>query len=314
MSDSSAARSQGARAYGADFADCFGMPEPPVHIQRTLRRGLLAVTELKFDTPITQSESLGYDDAFLVSVFLKDIVDHECWYNGRPVRVESWDAGKTYIFDLRQDPRALVRGASHAVHFYLPLATLNAFAEQNDSSAISDLIYKPGIGTHDPVMLHLALATLGAFREKHEATGLFLDEVLGAACAQALGRYGTKQFSNRRASGLAQWQERRAKEIMNEKMDVSLAELAQECQLSITHFARAFRQSTGMSPHQWLLVRRLSKAKSLIEGSNLTLAEVAAICGFSSQSHLNAAFRRYAGTSPGRWRRSSTQPIDGSEE
>jgi AraC family transcriptional regulator len=72
-----------------EFADCFGMPEPPTHVQRTLRRGLLAVTELQFDKPIEQSASLGYDDAFLVSVFHKDIVDHECWYNGRPVPVET---------------------------------------------------------------------------------------------------------------------------------------------------------------------------------------------------------------------------------
>jgi hypothetical protein len=47
------------------------------------------------------SNSLGKDDAFLVSVFLKDIVDHECWCDGRPLPVETWDAGKTYVFDLR---------------------------------------------------------------------------------------------------------------------------------------------------------------------------------------------------------------------
>ena len=44
--------------YGAEFADCFGMPEPPTHGHRTLRRGLLAVTELQFDKPIEQSASL----------------------------------------------------------------------------------------------------------------------------------------------------------------------------------------------------------------------------------------------------------------
>ncbi|MDE5451769.1 AraC family transcriptional regulator [Bradyrhizobium sp. CSA112] len=84
------------------------MPSPPTH-QRTLRRGLLAVTELQFDKPIEQSASLGYDDAFLVSVFLKDIVDHECWYNGRPVPVETWDAGKTYVFDLSKAKELLER-------------------------------------------------------------------------------------------------------------------------------------------------------------------------------------------------------------
>ncbi|SCB09945.1 Helix-turn-helix domain-containing protein [Bradyrhizobium shewense] len=298
-----ASRPRGAHAYGTEFADCFGMPEPPTHVHRTLRRGLLAVTELRFDQPIEQSASLGYDDAFLASVFLKDITDHECWYNGRPVQVESWDAGKTYIFDLRQDPRALVRGPSHVVHFYLPLATLNSFAEQNDSGAVSELVHKPGIGGDDGVMRHLARAGLAALRDPHATTSLLLDELLNAACAHALGRYGSARFLFPRAAGLAQWQERRAKDMMSERMDVSLSELAQECGLSITQFARAFRYSTGMSPHRWLIAQRVSVAKNFLEQSNLTLTEIATLCGFSSQSHLNAAFKQHAGLSPGRWRR-----------
>ncbi|CCE10831.1 Transcriptional regulatory protein (fragment) [Bradyrhizobium sp. STM 3843] len=289
------------------------MPEPPTHVHRTLRRGHLAVTELKFDTPIEQSTSLGYDDAFLVSVFLKNIVDHECWYNGRALPVGTWNAGNTYIFDLRQDPRALVRGPSHVVHFYLPLGALNAFAEQHDGGAVSDLIHKPGVGSDDVVMRHLARAALEAFRDPHAMTGLVLDELLNAACAHALGRYGTARSPGTHAAGLAQWQEHRAKEMMIERTDVSLAELAQECGLSVTHFARAFRRTTGVSAHQWLLGQRVSKAKTLLERSNLTLADVAALCGFSSQSHLTAAFKQYAGLSPGRWRRTFASSSDDAE-
>ncbi|MCK1654081.1 helix-turn-helix transcriptional regulator [Bradyrhizobium sp. 149] len=296
-------RPRGARAYGTEFADCFAMPEPPTHVHRSLRRGLLAVTELRFDQPIEQSTSLGYDDAFLASVFLKDIVDHECWYNGRPVPVETWDAGKTYIFDLRQDPRALVRGPSHVVHFYLPLVSLNAFADQNDCGKVSELIHKPGIGGDDSVMRHLARAALASLRTPHATTGLLLDEILNGACAHALGRYGTTRFPATRAAGLSQSQEHRAKEIMSESMDASLSELARECGLSVTHFTRAFRHSTGVSPHRWLLGQRVGKAKSLLERSDLTLAEIATLCGFSSQSHLTAAFKQHAGLSPGRWRR-----------
>ncbi len=59
-----------------------------------------------------------------------------------------------------------------------------------------------------------------------------------------------------------------------------------------------------MSPHQWLLTRRVSKARSLLADSTLTLAEIALACGFSSQSHFNRAFAANIGTTPGRWRRS----------
>jgi AraC family transcriptional regulator len=83
----------------------------------------------------------------------------------------------------------LVRGPS-LVHFYLPLVTLNAFAEQNEGGAISELIHRPGIGNDDGVMRHLALAALGSLRDRHPTTPLLLDEILNAACAHALGRYG----------------------------------------------------------------------------------------------------------------------------
>jgi AraC family transcriptional regulator len=72
----------------------------------------------------------------------------------------------------------------------------------------------------------------------------------------------------------------------------------------VTHFARAFRQSIGASPHQWLLARRIDKAMSLLAGSDLTLAQIALACGFSDQSHLTRVFKVAVGTSPGRWRRS----------
>jgi AraC family transcriptional regulator len=301
-------RQAGPRAYGADFAGCFGMPEPPTHVNRTLRRGLLAVSELKFDTPIEQTESLGYDDAFLVSVWLKSHVDHEVWLNGRPVPVDIYTAGSTYSFDLRLDPRALVREASHVLHFYMPLSALNASAEQNGSAAISDLVHRPGVGSDDPVMRHLAQAALHAFRRPHETTGLLLDEILGAACAHMVGRSGTSHNISRFGRGLAQSQVRRAKEMMDEHLDLSLSDLAKEFDLSVRHFARSFRQSTGVSPHQWMLARRIAKAKSLLATSNLSLAEIAAICGFSSQSHLNAVFRRESDISPGRWRRLITPP------
>ncbi len=293
-------------AYGEHLADCFGLPEPGLNIQRTLQRGTLAVSELKVDVPTAEpSASLGYDEAFLVGVQLRNITGHEYWLNGRWRAVEPAVAGMTYIHDLRLDPRALVREPTHAFHFYFPLATLNAFADQNGISAISELIHRPMVGRDDPVMRSLSEAALAALREPHIASGLLLDEILSAACVHTLGRYGNARTpAHPRGTGLARWQELRAKEMMSAHMDISLPELAQECRLSVTHFVRGFRRSTGMSPHQWLLARRIGKAKVLLTKSNLSLADIALACGFSSQSHFTAAFTSSTDLSPGRWRRS----------
>lgn len=105
--------------------------------------------------------------------------------------------------------------------------------------------------------------------------------------------------------GLAPWQERRAKEMMSANLDgeVPLARLAAECGLSVRHFSRAFRQSTGVPPHRWLLKRRVELAKSLLLSPAASLAEVGRACGFADQSHFTRVFSATTGASPGAWRR-----------
>jgi AraC family transcriptional regulator len=85
---------------------------------------------------------------------------------------------------------------------------------------------------------------------------------------------------------------------------VSLDELALEANLSRSHFARAFRQTTGLSPHRYLTARRLARARELLRDENLPLADVALGCGFSSQAHFTETFRRAAGVTPAAFRRS----------
>jgi AraC family transcriptional regulator len=84
---------------------------------------------------------------------------------------------------------------------------------------------------------------------------------------------------------------------------VSLEKVAGACNLSVSQFGRTFKKATGMTPHRWLVQRRLERAKDLLLRSTMSLAEIALDCGFSEQSHFTRTFSHLVGTSPGRWRR-----------
>jgi AraC family transcriptional regulator len=83
----------------------------------------------------------------------------------------------------------------------------------------------------------------------------------------------------------------------------SLAELAADVGLSTFHFARAFKASTGLPPHQQLLALRLEKARELLEMSDLTVTEISAEVGYSDPGYLARLFRKHVGATPAAYRR-----------
>lgn len=125
---------------------------------------------------------------------------------------------------------------------------------------------------------------------------------------QLSGRHsGMRIESQLPKGGLAPWQLRRAKEILRAHMvgSISIAQLAAECRLSTCHFARSFRHSTGISPHRWLMHRRVERATELLKQSPLPITEIALSCGFADQSHLTRVFTSVHGSAPGQWRRAA---------
>jgi AraC family transcriptional regulator len=85
--------------------------------------------------------------------------------------------------------------------------------------------------------------------------------------------------------------------------DVSLAALASDSGLSRFHFCRAFKESTGLSPHNWLRQYRLEQAMTMLRDPHNSVALVAASLGYASQTAFAAAFRKLTGSTPTDWRR-----------
>jgi AraC-like DNA-binding protein len=91
---------------------------------------------------------------------------------------------------------------------------------------------------------------------------------------------------------------------------VRLSDIARECGLSVSHFARSFKTSFGMSTHRWQMHHRIHQTKQLMTHTNMSLIDIAIQSGFSDQAAFTRAFHQPVGVSPGRWRRhyTSTHP------
>jgi AraC family transcriptional regulator len=90
-----------------------------------------------------------------------------------------------------------------------------------------------------------------------------------------------------------------------EDSDIGLEALAIESGYSRAHFLRMFRVATGVTPHQYVLDVRLRRAQDLLRRNEPSLIDIAALCGFSSQSHMTTVFRKRLGITPGEFRRSN---------
>jgi AraC family transcriptional regulator len=105
--------------------------------------------------------------------------------------------------------------------------------------------------------------------------------------------------------GLAPWQKRRVTQLLNLNLAarLQLSHLARECSLSISHFARSFKTSFGVSAHRWIVRRRIDCSQELLIQTRKSLADIANQTGFADQAAFTRTFTRIAGISPGRWRR-----------
>lgn len=165
----------------------------------------------------------------------------------------------------------------------------------------------PRFAVLDPLLEQLAIAITTALRDGAAEDGLYIDTV-----AQMMAVHLARSHSSRSrpvrilpAKPLAGWKMRRVIEYIEDNLDgdLSLQAMAAEVEISPLYLARAFKSAIGQSPHQYVLSRRIERAKELLRNTELTVVDVALSSGFSSQSHLSHWFTRQVGVSPAAYRR-----------
>jgi AraC family transcriptional regulator len=136
--------------------------------------------------------------------------------------------------------------------------------------------------------------------------GSLVGEMLSSAIAlHLIGNHMSALPSVRHSGGIPRHQLRRVLDYVESHLEdeLSLATLAKEAGMSLFHFSRAFRQSTGQSPYQYVLHRRIEFAKVLLRSGELTVGDVSLRTGFTQQNHFARLFQQKTGVTPTTFRR-----------
>jgi AraC family transcriptional regulator len=223
----------------------------------------------------------------------------------RCLRIVPFPHGTVSLINLALDPTAYPEDMPDCFNFLIPRATFDQLADDHGADRIVELTVSPGIAANDPIVLHLGNCLKPAVERHDGANDQFVDRVTTALNIHFARVYGGMHFPRRLVTGgLAPWQLRLARNTINAHLEeeLSLEKLAHECRVSVTHFAKAFARSTGISPHRWLMQRRVDVAKDLMLTTDSSLVEISLKCGFSDQSHFTRVFAEATGETPGRWR------------
>lgn len=214
----------------------------------------------------------------------------------RPGTVTIIPAGSSSRWDIYQ-PLSVVQ-------LYLPQTTLERVAHEAGTAAPGDLVERTA--HPDPITSRLLLSAADALDGSAALDSLFRHQLIDLLATRLLVAHtGMPATFQPIMGGLSPKVLCRAIERLrsDSDADVSLAALASDAGLSRFHFCRAFKESTGLSPHAWMRQYRLEQAMNMLRDTRESVVSVAAALGYSSQTAFAAAFRKLTGETPSDWRK-----------
>jgi len=246
---------------------------------------------------------------------VRPMADHVIMaFPAEPVRFERRD-GKTFVNGMTRPATVTVVPAGSSsrwdiyqplsvVQLYLPLTTLKRVAHEAGAGTPDDLVERTA--HPDPITSRLLLSAADALEGSAALDALFRHQLTDLLATRLLAAHtGSPATFRPIMGGLSPRVLGRAIERLrsDSDADVSLASLASDAGLSRFHFCRAFKESTGLSPHAWLRQHRLEQAMNMLRDTDVSVVSVATALGYSSQTAFAAAFRKLTGETPSDWRR-----------
>lgn len=256
----------------------------------------VTVAITSFQAGLTQIPALPYA---IVCMHLGPSVEVTCSRGGR-MRHGREVAGDLDIIPARTPSAWETKQNGTTLIMRVPDTLLKAVASELDLNP-SAIEIADRFQLRDPVIEHIAWAMKADIDAGGIGGRLFRDSLGKALATRLLQRHNQRSLPMREvAGGLGSWKLKQVISYIEDNLEseLSLAEIASVASVSVSHLKTLFRQSTGMPVHQYVLRRRVERAKLLLQDRSLSIAQVAFAAGFAHQSHLARHMRKILGVTP----------------
>ena len=278
------------------------VPEPLLSSQSRQWNGVLVELYRVCDV-----DFMKQDSGHLVTVFLSGPVDLLQRRYGRDSR-RTMHAGDIIVTPAGE-PKALQhRDLAELVKLRLASSFVARIVNDVVASGSGQIELLDNFGTRDTHIEDLARRLLSEVRGDPIASRLYAESLATELTVHLLRHYSTR---SRPIDGsptmLPRYKLQRVTDYINDNLreDLTLGKMSATLTMSPYHFAHAFRQTTGLAPHRYVLLRRVERAKCLLRETDLPITEIAHRVGYSNQSNFSVVFHRITGRSPRRFRNES---------
>ncbi|NJM70233.1 MAG: helix-turn-helix transcriptional regulator [Scytonema sp. RU_4_4] len=175
-----------------------------------------------------------------------------------------------------------------------------------DSVDLQRIEIVPHFADSDPLIQQIGLTLQSELELGGRGSRVYIESLATTLCIHLLKHYSVSSPKiATHVEGLSHLKLRQAIEYINQNLekDLGLAEVATVVGMSMYHFSRLFKQSTGFSPHQYVMNCRIERAKRLLTKTEEAIDQICQQVGFQSQSHFTNVFRKFIGTTPKAYRK-----------
>lgn len=242
---------------------------------------------------------------YLVVAYHRGVADMRRQFDGKWSH-ETLGPGDVTLLTRAVETRWMWREAIDVVHVHLTQDLVSEVCRQMYDRDTEEVLVRDELKADDPAVFRTTMLMATEAAEAEAGSALLMDSLSTQLAVHLLRHHSELKFREYHPQhGMPEQLLRLIRDYVEENLQsaISLGDLAGVANLSQYHFARRFKEATGVTPHGFVMAARVESAKHLLRRNRrLSLAQIAAVCGFSDQSHMTRVFKNQLAITPGRYR------------